>query len=655
MWGSLRGRALAAALFVCLTAAAVPIDCARSPAVPFISHQNGVWWRAPRPVSAELQQWGRAEAPRVEFRAPLSAAADGSPGPFLRIRALGEFRASLAGADGVVASSEARPDADWRNEQRVDLEPYLADSAAELIVVVRNRRGPALLWAEIDAAATPPAWRVKWQEGPFEAAVRADDTLRNPAAYAGVTPSEAFWRQSDTLLLLVVLGILGSGLWQSGWISGERIRQRLPLLALVAAGVAWSFFLARFAEIPRGVGFDAKHHLAYVDFLRQHHALPLATDGWSMFHPPLFYAAAAASLPPLPRGLSLHWLPFAAGLLCIPAVWRLARCTLPDQPVPQAVAVLSSALVPMHIYSSAYFSNESLHTLLASLALVETVCLLGGKPPSPWRIAGVGGLFGLAALSKFTVVAWVPVAAVCLAIRWGLARRRAAAVRLAIFGGGFAAVAGWWFVRNLLVFGDPFMANWGGMPGPGQAWWQWPGFRTASYYTGFGESLVHPYLAGFHSFADSLYSTFWGDGYLAGRVSPADRHGFWNYDFMSLAYWLGLPASLFLVLGYVLSAARALADPRPERRAVFGFLVSASYLVALGFFALSLRVPFYSQPKASYGLLLLGPLAIYFALAIERGDALLTTREGWGWRAARGLYHGWLCCLAGVLFLSFAG
>src|SRR5262249_25521419 len=77
-----------------------------------------------------------------------------------------------------------------------------------------------------------------------------------------------------------------------------------------------------------------------------------------------------------------------------------------------------------------------------------------------------------------------------------------------------AAPAGWFYARNLRLYGTPLVGNWNL---PGMRWWSQPGFHTASYYLGFGESLRLPVLAGFHSLADSLYSSFWGDGWIAGR------------------------------------------------------------------------------------------------------------------------------------------
>ena len=72
-------------------------------------------------------------------------------------------------------------------------------------------------------------------------------------------------------------------------------------------------------------------------------------------------------------------------------------------------------MLPVNLYSAAYFSNESLHTLLASLVLIATVDVLLVRRPRVWRLALLGTLLGLAALTKFTVLVLLPVALVFVA------------------------------------------------------------------------------------------------------------------------------------------------------------------------------------------------------------------------------------------------
>jgi hypothetical protein len=214
------------------------------------------------------------------------------------------------------------------------------------------------------------------------------------------------------------------------------------------------------------------------------------------------------------------------------------------------------------------------------------------------------------------------------------------------------ALAGWFYARNAILFGDPLIANWGDMPGATLKWWQQPGFHTAAFYLNFGEALTHPYLSAFRSFWDSLYSTLWGDGGIAGRVNPSQRHEFWNYGFMSAAYLVAIPASLFAAAGAVRCVGRALRDEDPRRRAAFSFLATLAYAVVFGLMYMSLRLPFFAQAKATYGLILMPPFALFFADGLSWCDEALARRE---WLPARAVLYGWFALLAGTCFLSFAG
>ncbi len=615
--------------------------CAGSDQIPFLRRSASMPWIAPAtPVSAQLEQWGRADVPVARFEKRFRATAGESAE--LRVRALRRFEVRLNGRPVRGARGDGTR---WRRETRADLTPLLRAGENLLQVDVANRVGPPLLSLRVDGLAAPlrsdPSWSVQVDGARLPTAL-ADDTRLEPTSLATETPAEAWRRRGDTALLLFGLGVIG-------FLAARRrpaLARALPAAVLVAASLGWAaLFASKVARIPPAVGFDARHHLEYVERLRSSGAVPLASDGWSTFHPPLFYAAALTAGD---SRIARKALPFAAGLAAVFAVFALARQLFPADPLRQALAAGFAALLPMHLYSAAYFSNESLHTLLASLALLATVGLLLAERATPGRAALAGALFGLAALTKFSVLLLAPVVALALAARWlpdaGPRSLTPGLAALAVF----LALAGWFYARNWWVFGDPLAANWGDLPG--RAWWQQPGFHTAAYYTGFGEALVHPYLSGFHSFWDSVYSTFWGDGFVAGRARASDRHDFWSYDFMSMGYWAALPATALLALGGLEAVRSAWRDPSAARRAAFGLLCGSVWLVGLGFVYLTLRVPFFAQAKATYALVVLAPLAVFFALGAARAEAALAR-----WTPLRAAFWGWLALLAGVLFLGFAG
>ncbi len=680
-WGrAQRGGAIA---LVAATAGLLGLRCATSPEVPFLwPGAPAPWIAAPLPVSAELMQWGRKEVPVASFERSFAA---GLPGPpvWLELRALRQYQVTLNGR--VVTGS--RDPRRWRERRRVDLTPFLREGANELRVAVWNARGPALLSARLEGGGGLEGggpWQVRLDGRALGAAIPADDTRPDPSSFGVEPPLRTLARRGGAAALLFGLGVLLSLAPRLGALPGAgaaraallRLRAALPqgsgpAALLLVAALAWLWLLlAKFARIPLAIGFDARHHLAYAGRLLGGGGLPLASDGWSTFHPPLFYALVALlarllGAPP-PAGdlegwvaagpapaLAFRALPWASGLATVCLAAGLARRLFPREPVPVALALLFAALLPVNLYVSAYFSNESLHAALFGAALLAAVGLLLAPRAGLAGVTGLAALLALAALVKFTALLLVPVALFFLllklrAVEGARASRLCAAT--AVYLGVFLAGAGWYYLRNWLALGDPLAANWS-FAEPGRVWWQQPGFHTPAYYARFGEALSHPYLGGFRSLWDSLYSTFWGDGFVAGRVSAGDRHPYWSYDFMSLGYLAALPATALLLAGALQALAAALRSPEPRRRLAFSFLLAVLYAVGLAFVTLSLQVPYYSQTKAAYGLCLAAPLAVFFGLAAARLDAALARR---GRSAARALFHGWLALFAGTLFLAYA-
>jgi hypothetical protein len=633
------------ALLWSLPALFLLLRCGASGELPFVVQSDSApWITAPAAVSAQLQQWGETEAPVVTFlhRASLPEAAGGR----LTLHSLGSIVVRLDGAERASADAFGRGPV----QAQLDL-GGLGAGVHELEVEVRNALGPALLSVRGDGGAaafsTRTGWSVRGGDGALAVAVLANDTRIDPRTLAVESPGAALAGKADTLLLLATAGAIAFLVFR---------RHALPTLVTPGlASLAWLYLsFAQALRIPGSVGFDARHHLEYVRLILERGSLPLAAEGWSTYHPPLFYLLSAA-LAQLGAGeAALKLPPMLAGMGTIWLAWWLARRLLPDHPEVPALAALFAASLPVSLYTAAYFSNESLHGLLAGAALVATVdCLLcEGLPKGKLVVAAL--LFGLAALTKFTVLVSVPVAAFFLGWKVLRVERESAGRALtavAAFTGIVLLVAGWFYLRNLLHYGTPVVGNWA-LPGEGQLWWQQPGFHTPAWYAAFGEALVHPFFSGFHSFWDGLYSTFWGDAFVAGRAGPTLRHDFWDYGFMAAGYWLALPATALLLLGAGFLLREAFGAASQRRRLALLFLATTSWAVFLAFAGLTAELPFFTQVKAAYLLVLSAPLALCFAVGFTRADAWLDSR---GWLPARVLLYAWLAAHAGAVLLTYAG
>jgi hypothetical protein len=667
-----RSRAVLALALLALAAAALLGRRCADPEVAFVRPDaQHPWWAAPLPVSASLQQWRVREAPVARFRAQIDARAVRAP-LALEVRALRSFRVQWRGAWLREAWSDP---ARWREWQRFELARpahSAADAApAELAIEVRNAQGPALVQARLVAGAAADGgadqraleFAVSIDGSELGPALRADDTRRHAQSLATETPLAALRGLRNPLAVFAAIGALV-----------PLLLRRLPALRAALAGRAlpialcagvWLLaFAPRFLAIPLDVGFDARHHAAYVEYLLAEHRLPLATDGWSTFHPPLFHALTAVlvALGRVAAGeapLSCwRLIPFAAGLAHALAVFALARTLGRSESAPRgepAIALLFAALLPVQLYSSAYLSNEPLHAALAGVGILLAVRALVAERASARRAAGIGAVLGFAALTKITALALVALTGAALAVKLLAVERRAARAALipiAAFAGTALAVCGWFYLRNWILLGQPVIANWS-FREPGLVWWQQPGFHTPAWYLSFGEALRHPYFSAFHSFWDGIYSSTFGDGFVAGRADPSDRHPFFRYDYMSACYVLALPVPLFLAAG-IASAVREAVDPVRARskRCSELFQIAILGCVAYGYAALSLDAPFYSQVKASYGLLALAPASIAFARGYAGVGAWLRARVS---GVADAALAGWLAAYAGACALAIGG
>ncbi|MEE2678570.1 MAG: hypothetical protein VX546_08345 [Myxococcota bacterium] len=646
----------AAAAILVLPLAAVVLRCGFSAAVPWVVPSRTPWLMAPVPVSADLQQWGEVSVPVTRFEARF-APDTVEAGAALSVRSLGEAQVWI---DGVAVAEFLPPVGRGHAAGTVTLAPVSGGRPLSLRVDVRNPHGPGLLALE-SSGVTPPAgtagdpgrWLVRVDETAELPAVPADDTRPNPRALAVETPGEAVARTWDTLLGLFFAGALAFWLLhrRPGGGSGAGAALAVPLVATAA----WLGPLAiRVLGMPPQLGFDARHHLAYVQHLGATGALPAPAEGWSTYHPPLFYALAAGVEGLGLGNAGLKALPLLAGLATVWIAWWLARRLFPDAPWRAGLAALFAAVLPVNLYSAAYFSNEPLHAALAGGGLAAVVALLLAGRTGWIGVVLAAGLLAAAALTKFTVLVTLPV--VFCFLGWKLLRIEGAGPRrafgvLAGFAGVFLLVAGWFYLRTWLLTGTPVLGNWN-LPGADQRWWQQPGFHTPAYFLGFGESLVRPYLSGFHSFADAFYSTFWGDGFIGGVTDPWHRHPFWNYAFMSAGYWLAVPATLLLLLGIGVLVGEALGTGDPRRRLALGFLATVGWAALLAFVTLTYQLAFFAQAKAPYLLFLTAPLALAFAAGYSAVDAWLAARTAHG---ARAVLCGWLVAFAGTLFLGIAG
>jgi hypothetical protein len=632
-------------------------DARLSPVVPFLCRDARTSWiLSPTPVSTVAIFVPLHAVPTVTFLKDFPATPP-SPRALLSLRALGAVGVTL---NGHPVTPPGTPAARCRDAV-LDVSPFIQAGSNRLRVDVSNPRGPAVLQARLEGAGPPVVTDATWlaarDAGAVQGAMVADDTRPFLDPVPLPTPASAL-RATWPGLLGIFLASALLALMGFRRISSSTL-ERLPALALAGLTVTWLWlFVHAFVRIPLATGFDVVHHLVYIEYVRTHLALPLATEGLAMYHPPLFYVlsagilAVAQHIAPGLSAAALKLLPFLCGLGNIWVVYTIARILFPRDPAMRLFTLGAAGAVPMNLYMSAYISNESLHAFAVSLCLLLTVRHLRCPRTRAGHVLALGMLGSLALLTKFTAVLVVPLLCGLVAAKFATIERRPpaqAVALLALLVAVLLAGAGWYYARNIRQFGRPLVGNWE-LAYRGQIWWQQPGFHTARYYLRFGASLVSPYFAGFQGFWDALYSTFWGDGYLAGAATAAGGNPIWQYDYMSVGYWLALPATAVLGLGVARMGFVALRGPDPvERWTSFG-LIALLWVVGTAMLDATLRLPYYAQAKAFYGLSLVVPVSLAAGYGFASLDRLAASRRFPLLRAAG---YGWLGTLVAVVYLSY--
>jgi hypothetical protein len=300
----------------------------------------------------------------------------------------------------------------------------------------------------------------------------------------------------------------------------------------------------------------------------------------------------------------------AGTVLC---TYAIARQVFPGQPGIAIGATAINAFIPMFVFISASVNNDNLVVFLSSLVLAILVRAVR-RGASPLLILVLGGVIGLASLSKLSALGLLPLAGVAFALWRGRSARESWAgvatcwVRdCALVVAPAAGVAGWWYLRNWRLYGDPLGLN---------AMLAVAGGRTAPH-------TLADLLGEFQGFRYSFWGVLGGFNVL---LRPT-----WVYGLLDLLTVLAL-AGLIAWVWRV--RRRRAAAPWPE-------LVLLSAWVGIEAVAL---LRWTSSTLASQGRLLfaaLSPICLFLALGLV------------GWLPAhRQRYAAW--AIGGLMFLLAA-
>jgi tetratricopeptide (TPR) repeat protein len=612
---------------VAVAAAGLVWFAMQSPRSRFLPPDGAAKW-IHYPVSPQVAAFAFRYEQHAEFRRTFELA-EVPAWARLRVRAFQGCAIELNGRPVDLPEVER-----WSQVRACDVADRLRAGVNDLRVVAVNDVGPPVLWLSLEG----PGWSVasddQWRASLDGAAECPAHLARLPlpvrpgsAAAGGDRPLESLLARLPTLLLFAALS--AGVLLLVGATAGRLATLRLfgrgvsPLAAgWAVVALLWVLLFVQntFRAPLFSSGFDAPAHAEYVQYILDHRALPLAGDGWEMHHPPLYYVVAAGLLRVC--GLStadpdaavvFRVLGLAGGLATLALVAASLGLLFQGQPRRQLAGLFLAAVLPAHLYTCHYLTNEALLIPLGAAALYLCLRVLGDEHPSVARHALLGLCLGAALLTKITAL--VVAGSVFLVLAGRLLARREQRPDVWLRGVGVTllvtvVVSGWHYARVWSHYGTPLVGNFD--LASGFWWWQPPGFGTAAYLCGFGHALTEPFYSAVYGLPDGLYSTLWGDGMCGGMGAWTHRPP-WNYDLMAAGYLLALLPTAAIVIGLAIALWQLLRHPRAEWFLLLGVLAGLTIALLYQF----LRYPYYGHGRASYLLTGLLPACALGALGLD--------------------------------------
>jgi hypothetical protein len=365
----------------------------------------------------------------------------------------------------------------------------------------------------------------------------------------------------------------------------------LPLAALLAY-LIWHLY----QRVDPTHGFDYQGHVDYLRYIDLSASLPLASQGWEMYHPPAYWALAVAIFEVIHRlgaGLTLtdagQGLATAAWILEGVVAAILVRVLGGNWIGAAAAAALTWLLIGQSIVGTALY-NETL------TGLGVGTLLLGG---ALWYQRRRGGLvvlgigFALAILSKYSGLL---AALVSVPIIVWVTRERLKPVLIALLPGALLGTLV--YGRNVLAFGTPVPSNidlfklqtfdslgWG---------------HPAGYFT----TLSPGFCAARHSFWMGLWKWLWATDCLP--IAP------WRNVVEEKLLAVALATTAIIIVALVWASIRSRRDPR------LLMLPASALVVIAGVIAYNIKWPAISNDKGVYLLAAIVPVAAAVGLLVDR-------------------------------------
>lgn len=377
-------------------------------------------------------------------------------------------------------------------------------------------------------------------------------------------------------------------------------------------------------------GYDADGHLSYIYQLKAGWGTPRANEGWSTFHPPLYYFVMAGLWKQL--GQKFTW-PVHTLFRLFSMVMNLGLAVLVVMainmlwPKKYALSLLGLCFVlfvPLHIYSSAMIGNEQTAAFFISLGLVLLITY-NQRPQQRMFLAILMAIIsGLALLSKYTGIFLIMTITICLAqkIIFETGRRKEHSLNLVLILLICILISGSFYWRNISLFGTPFPLSQNYACVAEVMKKQQPGQRRWLDLVGFDFTIFHdPVLRKVREGISPsrsryiwslVYSNFWFESFSHFFVLYCDH---WRQNLGKLLLLLGIFPSLLFILEIGRESFQALR----HKLDTSAFPLLVLFLLNLcAFIFFNLKTPQFSAGKATYFLASTLPLSIFMSRGVER-------------------------------------
>ena len=374
-------------------------------------------------------------------------------------------------------------------------------------------------------------------------------------------------------------------------------QEKLSLFLLIIGSfllIILQFHNAAFHPTKRG--FDATGHLAYINYLRQHHRIPLPNQGFEFYHPPLYYLLVLPLTYPRLMKMAGFFIWLLTGFFLFQFFQKKHR-----QRAVSLSATIAIMGLPVFLYQSISISNEFLSISLIMVSLIYYLRYLKRERSKSWLILGF--LAGLAILTKATGLILIPTIFLSEIIIYFINKKKENIFNnLFIFTFVTSIVGGWIYLRNWLLFKNPLIT---GTDFPKLFSIDQPVVpRTLNFFLN-PASLwkLDMFHAQHYSFlGGTLFSFFYDSHNIVIPVQPFSKIG-------ALIIILSLPLLIASLIGFWQTKnkwGREIVLP------IYSFLLIAAYVLY------NFKFPFYSAVKGTYIASLALPYGYYLSKFINR-------------------------------------